>query len=112
MGFTASGPSAPLGDVGAREFCICITGTAGFGSNMVCFDNANGIQIVDLEESFRMYHSSNLFMCTLLSSGWADGRAGGRPADGRVGAPYRHTYIYIYSLCAVIGFTCFFKGSE
>ena len=29
---------------------------------MVCFDNANGIQVVDLEESFRMRYAKVIFV--------------------------------------------------
>ena len=50
-GFGAFGA---FGACGACGFFLCIIETAGFRSNMVCFDNANGIQVVDLEESFRM----------------------------------------------------------
>ena len=44
--------------------CICILL---FLSNRVCFDNANGIQVVDLGESFRMRQSKVMFVLQVSS---------------------------------------------
>ena len=46
-----------FGAFGARGFCVCIIETAGFVSNMVCFANANGIQLV----SYKLLISKRAF---------------------------------------------------